>query len=125
MCGGKTFSRIFLVPDEWRGGCRLELFMREYMERNGSAQNSSKTSCKREARPYLHGTVSYRTRLKSRVNAPLNVLFFYYYYYYFNSLKTVAHSAKLVCTGPSIYKVNDKILQENYKKKQKKKGTCF
>ena len=45
---------------------------------------------------------------------------FYYYYYYFNSLKTVAHSAKLVYKGPSIYKVNDKILQE-----KKKKSTCF
>jgi len=32
-------------------GCRLELFMREYIERNCSAQNGSKTSCKREAYP--------------------------------------------------------------------------
>ena len=40
------------------------------------------------------------------------------YYYYFNSLKTVAHSAKLVYKGPSIYKVNDKILQEKKKKKK-------
>ena len=45
------------------------------------------------------------------------IIIFYYYYYYFNSLKTVAHSAKLVCKGPSIYKVNDKILQEKKKKK--------
>ena len=58
VCGGKTFPRIFHVANEWRErGCRLELFMREYMGRNGSAQNSSKTSCKRGTYTYLRGTV--------------------------------------------------------------------
>ena len=54
-------------------GCRLELFMRECFERNGSAQNGSKRSCKREAYPYLRGTVPYRTVPKSRVNAALGL----------------------------------------------------
>ena len=36
-----------------------------------SAQNGSKASCKREAYPYLRGTVPYRTVPKSRVNAAL------------------------------------------------------
>ena len=53
-------------------GCHLELFMRECFERNGSAQNGSKASCKREAYPYLRGTVPYRTVPKSRVNAALD-----------------------------------------------------
>ena len=35
--------------------------MRECFERNGSAQNGSKRSCKREAYPCLRGTVPYRT----------------------------------------------------------------
>ena len=35
--------------------------MRECMERDGSAKNGSMTSCKREAYPYLYGTVPYRT----------------------------------------------------------------
>ena len=47
----------------------MELFMRECFERDGSAQNGSKASCKREAYPYLRGTVPYRTVPKSRVNA--------------------------------------------------------
>ena len=50
-------------------GCRLELYMRGCFERNGSAQNGSKRSCKREAYPYLRGTVPYRAVPKSRVNA--------------------------------------------------------
>ena len=45
--------------------------MRGGFERNGSAQNGSKRSCKREAYPYLRGTVRYRTVPKSRVNAAL------------------------------------------------------
>ena len=49
----------------------MELFMREYFERNGSAQNGSKASCKREAYPYLRGTVPHRTVPKSRVNAAI------------------------------------------------------
>ena len=53
-------------------GCRLELFMREYFERNGSAQNGSNASRRREAYPYLRGTVPYRTVPKSRINAALN-----------------------------------------------------
>ena len=36
----------------------------------------------------------------------------YYYNYYFNFLQTVAHSAELVCKGPSIYKVKAQILQK-------------
>ena len=52
-------------------GCRLELFMRECFERNGSAQDGSRPSCKRAAYPYLRGTVPYRTVPKSRVNAAL------------------------------------------------------
>ena len=72
MYGGKIFSRICHVPDVWRErGCHVELFMRECFERNGSAQNGSKASCKREAYPYLRGTVPYRTVPKSRVNAAL------------------------------------------------------
>ena len=55
-------------------GCRLELFMRECFERNGSAQNGSKRSCKREDYPYLRGTVPYRIVPKSRVSAALNLI---------------------------------------------------
>ena len=43
--------------------------MCEYVERNGSAQDGFKTSCKREAYPYLRGKVPYRTVPKSHVNA--------------------------------------------------------
>ena len=50
-------------------GCRLELFMCECFERKGSAQNSSKTSCKREAYLYLRGMVPFGTVPKSLVNA--------------------------------------------------------
>ena len=46
--------------------------MRECMERNGSAQNGSKTSCKREAYPYLYGTVPYRTVPKSSCKCSFN-----------------------------------------------------
>ena len=35
--------------------------MREYIERNGSAKHGSKTSYKREAYPYLRGTIPYKT----------------------------------------------------------------
>ena len=70
MYGGKTFSRIFHVPDKWREkGCCLKLFMRGCFERNGSAQNGSKRPCKWEAYLYLRGTVPYRTVPKSHVNA--------------------------------------------------------
>ena len=76
MYGGKIFSRLFHVPDEWRErGCRLELFMRGCFERNGSAQNGSKRSCKRKAYPYLRGTVPYKTVPKSPVNAGLFLSF--------------------------------------------------
>ena len=46
--------------------------MRGCFESNGSAQNGSKRSCKRETYPYLRGTVPYRTVPKSRVNAALD-----------------------------------------------------
>ena len=42
-------------------GSRLVLFMRKYMERNGSAHNGSRTPCKREAYPFLCGTLPRRT----------------------------------------------------------------
>ena len=45
--------------------------MHECFERNSSAQNGSKASCKREAYPYLRGTVPYRTVPKSHVSAAL------------------------------------------------------
>ena len=60
---------MFLINGE--KGCRLELFMRGCFERNGSAQNGSKRLCKREAYPYLSGTVPYRTVPKSCINAAL------------------------------------------------------
>ena len=47
----------------------MELFMCGCFERNRSAQDSSKRLCKREAYPYLGGTVPYRTVPKSLVNA--------------------------------------------------------
>ena len=34
--------------------------------------------------------------------------------YNFNFLQTVAHSVKLVCKGPPIYKIKAKILQKMY-----------
>ena len=68
MCGEKTFQEFFLFLMNGERGCRLVLFMREYIEGNGSAQNGSKTSCKREAYPYLHGTVAYRIVPKSLVS---------------------------------------------------------
>ena len=37
--------------------------MRGCFERNGSAQNGSKRSCKRIAYPYLRGTVPYRSKV--------------------------------------------------------------
>ena len=54
MYGGKTFSRLSLFLMNAGRGCCLELFMREYVDRNGSAKNRSKTSCKREAYQCLH-----------------------------------------------------------------------
>ena len=70
MYGGKIVLRIFHALEEWRErGCRLELFMGECCERNSSAQNGSKALCKREAYPYLRGTVPHSTVPKSRVNA--------------------------------------------------------
>ena len=68
---GKFFQEFFMFLMNGEKGCKLELFMRECFERNGSAQNGSKASCKREAYPYLRGTVPYRTVAKSRVNAAL------------------------------------------------------
>ena len=47
----------------------MEHSMPECFEKNGSAQNGSKTSCKREAYPYLSGAVPCRAVQKSRVNA--------------------------------------------------------
>ena len=72
MHGGKFFQEFFMLFMNGERGCRLELFVRECFERNGSAQNGSKASCKREACPYLLGTVPYRTVPKSRVNAALD-----------------------------------------------------
>ena len=66
---GKYFQVFFMSLMNGERGYRLELFMRECSERNGSAQNGSKRSCKREAYPYLSGTVPYRTVPKSRVKA--------------------------------------------------------
>ena len=66
---GKFFQEFFLFLIKGERGCRLELLMRGCFERNGSAQNGSKRSCKREAYPCLRGTVPYRTVSKSRVNA--------------------------------------------------------
>ena len=60
---------MFLINGE--RGCRVELFMRGCFERNGSAQNGSKRSCKWEAFPYLRGTVPLSTVPKSSVNAAL------------------------------------------------------
>ena len=59
-------------------GCRLELSIYEYMERNGSAQNGFKTSCKRKAYPYLCGTAPYITApkfpcIRSLMYIPLNI----------------------------------------------------
>ena len=69
-------------------GCRLELFVRECFERNSSAQNGSKASCKREAYPYLRGTVPYRTVPKSRVNAALvSMQVLHILYKYINTLR--------------------------------------
>ena len=50
----------------------------------------------------------------------------FYYYYYFNFLQTLAHSAELVCKGPSIYKVNAKNLTKKVHifKRSKLKSVC-
>ena len=58
---GKHFRECFQLLINEERGCRLELFLQEYIERNGSAQNGAKTLCKRKAYPYLCGTVPYRT----------------------------------------------------------------
>ena len=49
------FQEFFMFLINGERGCRLELFMRGCFERNGSAQNGSKRSCKRETYPYLRG----------------------------------------------------------------------
>ena len=49
MCSGKIFYEFFIFLINSERGCRLELFMRGCFERNGSVQNGSKRSCKREA----------------------------------------------------------------------------
>ena len=69
MYDGKIFSGIFHVPDKWRERLSFGTVHAWMLERNGSAQNGSKRSCKREAYPYLRGTAPYRTVPKSRVNA--------------------------------------------------------
>ena len=48
MYGGKTFQEFFMLLMHGERGCHLELFMSECFERNGSAQDGSKTSCKRK-----------------------------------------------------------------------------
>ena len=55
---GKFFQEFFMVLIRGEGGCLLVLFMRGCFERNGSAQNGSKRSSKRESYPYLCGTVN-------------------------------------------------------------------
>ena len=69
MHSGNIFQEFFMFLIRGERGCCLELFMRGCFERNGSAQNGSMRLCKREAYPYLRGTVPYRTVPKSRVNA--------------------------------------------------------
>ena len=68
---GKVFQEFFSFLINGERGCRLELFMRGCFEMNGSAQNGSMRSCKREAYPYLRGTVPHRAVPKFRVNAAL------------------------------------------------------
>ena len=65
---GKFFKDFFMFLINGERGCHLELFVRGCFERNGSAQNGSKGSCKREAYPYPRGTVPYRTVPNSRAN---------------------------------------------------------
>ena len=48
---GKFFQEFLMFLINGERGCHLELVMRGCFERNGSAQNGSKTSCKREAYP--------------------------------------------------------------------------
>ena len=72
MYGGNFFQEFFMFLINVERDCPLELFMRGCFERNGSAQNSSKRSCEREAYPYLRGPVPYRPVPKSLVNAALN-----------------------------------------------------
>jgi len=45
---GQHFQAFFLFLMNGERGFRLELLMWEYMEKNSSAQNGSKTSCKRK-----------------------------------------------------------------------------
>ena len=68
---GKFFQEFFMFLMNGERGYRLELFIRECFGSNGSAQKGSKTSCKREAYPYLRRTVAYRNVPKSHVNAAL------------------------------------------------------
>ena len=69
--------------------------MRECFGSNGSAQNGSKTSCKREAYPNLRGTVPYRTVPKSRVNVALISLS---YFAHKNSLLKLSHQFTISST---------------------------
>ena len=69
MYGRKIFQEFFMFLTNGGKRCRLELFMCECFERNGSAQNGSKTSCKREAYPYLRRRVPYRTVPEPRASA--------------------------------------------------------
>ena len=50
----------------------------------------------------------------ARLTEQRRCIHYYYYYYYFNFLQTVAHSAELVCKGPSIYKVKAKFQKSTY-----------
>ena len=74
---GKLFQEFFFFLMNGERGCRLELIMHEYIEMDGSAQNGSKTSCKRQAYPYIDRTIPYRTFLKSHVNAARVLSAFY------------------------------------------------
>ena len=76
---GNFFQELFMFLIHGERVCRLELFMHGCFERNGSAKNGSKRSCKREAYPYLRGTVPYRTVPKSRANAALTYMSVYAY----------------------------------------------
>ena len=75
MCAvGELLQEFLLFLLNEKRGCRLELLMREYMERNCSTWKSSKTSCKREAYPYLRNTVPYRTTPKFLRRSSLRII---------------------------------------------------
>ena len=69
---GKLFHKFLFFLMNGERGCRLEPFWREYIEMNCSTQNDSMKSCKREAYPYLHGMVPYRTVPKFTCKRSLN-----------------------------------------------------